>query len=459
MKFATIGAVVASSCFDSGLALTETFVRSAVINNRGDVKYMEAAADNETAHWRDNTYKLCKVGKKAKCLSENECRKVASRRGKTFQVLTHSQTQRPCGCFRDSSSCCKKYVFWNPNPVGGHYSGYYRQYKRRGQKAWRVSLAEEGTDDVVPTLPEEVAINVQGEMIHERDPDEDEEGETEEDVDANENDGDGEEEEDEAGLLEEDLDNTGAGDEEADEDEQDDDEEQEGEALLEGDTKTSGGCKDPSSKRCQRKCGGDIIAYCNSYEDLKKAFCGGKKCKKWSVSQKHMCRGHFRTHGNKEIKEGRRPAPSCPGKALIEEFDEDDEEEAEFEEDVEEGNCVGLARAKVCSAACGQTFKTSPNQFCTKLRTLGQSNHFNKKTGVWRQTQHRIKCAAWMSKQASCYTSAKGQCQGRMTKFLRATYKRSKTITGTGRKWKLRKGAQAKAEAASTLPGCDKTWF
>jgi len=292
MKFATIGAVVASSCLDLGLALTETFVRSAIVNKRGDIKLSEAAADNATAHPRDNKYRLCRVGKKAKCLSKSECQEVATLRGKTFQVLDHSLTQRPCGCFRDSSSCCKKYVFWNPDPVGGHYSGYYRQYRRKHQKAWKVSLAEEGTDDVVPTLPEgseQAIIDAQGEMIHEQDPDEVEEGETE------------------------DPDETEEADKEADEDEPGDGDEQEGEALIEGDTEAKG-CKHPSSKRCQRKCGGDIIAYCNSYEDLKKEFCGGESC---GVAQYQSCRKHFRDHGNKEIKTGKRPAPSCPGKAAF----------------------------------------------------------------------------------------------------------------------------------------------
>jgi len=124
----------------------------------------------------------------------------------------------------------------------------------------------------------------------------------------------------------------------------------------------------------------------------------------------------------------------------------------------QQAKCAGEAQSKVCSAACGEKFKTTDNQFCSALRTLAKSNVFNEKTKRWSMSQHRIKCSAYLSKQPEC-TSEAGLCQGRMTHFLRATFKRSKKVAGTDRNWERRSSDKAKTAAAAHLPGCAATWL
>merc|ERR1719174_3121849 len=100
----------------------------------------------------------------------------------------------------------------------------------------------------------------------------------------------------------------------------------------------------------------------------------------------------------------------------------------------QQAKCAGEAQSKVCSAACGE------------------------KTKRWSMSQHRIKCSAYLSKQPEC-TSEAGLCQGRMTHFLRATFKRSKKVAGTDRNWERRTSEKAKEAAAAHLPGCHATWL
>jgi len=56
-------------------------------------------------------------------------------------------------------------------------------------------------------------------------------------------------------------------------------------------------------------CGGDYKKYCNSYEDLMNAFCGGMEC----ISRQHAkkCKKHYRLSGAREINSGVRAAPDC----------------------------------------------------------------------------------------------------------------------------------------------------
>jgi len=152
------------------------------------------------------------------------------------------------------------------------------------------------------------------------------------------------------------------------------------------------------------------------------------------------------------------------------EDDADDEEESFFQArqarrqhirewvQKQQAKCTGEVQAKVCSAACGEKFKTTDNKFCSALRTLAKSNEFNQKTKRWSMSQHRIKCSDFLSKQPEC-TSEAGLCQGRMTHFLRATFKRSQKVAGTDRNWERRSSDKAKAAAAAHLPGCAATWL
>lgn len=56
-------------------------------------------------------------------------------------------------------------------------------------------------------------------------------------------------------------------------------------------------------------CAGDALAYCNSYPDLKNAYCGGNLCT--TAEQEARCARHF-GHGVTEMYSGARGPPSCP---------------------------------------------------------------------------------------------------------------------------------------------------